>query len=177
VRSTQDLGGAASVVRTVRAAVARIDPGVPVDEALAMRTRVATSLARPRFFAALAGLFALTTFALAMAGVYGVVAYGVARRTRELGIRRALGAPERSLLGLVLRRGGRLAVLGALAGCGVALVVARFIADLLYELRPTDPSTFVVVVLSVVSAALLASYLPARRAMRIDPSTALRTEQ
>src|SRR5438552_17785540 len=122
------------------------------------------------------GLFALTALFLAAIGIYGVISYIVTERTHEIGIRLALGAERRSILQLVLRQGLGLAIAGAAVGLVGAVVVSHLMTGLLYGVRPTDPLTFVVVALLLIGVALLACYIPARRALRVDPLVALRYE-
>ena len=120
------------------------------------------------------GLFALTSLVLAALGIYGVISYLVNERTHEIGIRLALGAARRNILEMILRQGLRLALTGAAIGLIVALLVSRLIATLLYGVRPTDPLTFAGVAVLFLLVALLACYLPARRATKVDPMIALR---
>ena len=122
------------------------------------------------------GLFALTALLLAGLGIYGVISYMVRERTHEIGIRLALGAQSANIMQMVLRQGLRLAVAGAAFGLVCALVVSHLMAGLLYGVRPTDPLTFVGVALLLIGVALLACYIPARRAIRVDPLVALRHE-
>jgi len=126
--------------------------------------------------AALLGLFGALALILASIGIYGVLAYSVAQRTSEIGLRMALGAQPRQVLGLVLKQGMLLAVIGAAVGIIVALPVARMAGNLLYGISATDPLTYVGITLLLMAVALLACYLPARRATRIDPLIALRVE-
>jgi putative ABC transport system permease protein len=122
------------------------------------------------------GLFALTALLLAALGIYGVISYLVSERTHEIGLRLALGAHRRNVLRIVLRQGFGLALAGAAIGLACALVVSHLMAGLLYGVRPTDPVTFVGVAAVLLVVALLACFLPARRAMSIDPMVALRVE-
>lgn len=120
--------------------------------------------------------FALTALLLAGLGIYGVISYMVGERTHEIGIRLALGAEKSDILGMVLRQGLGLAIAGAVVGLVCALIVSQLMAGLLYGVRPTDPLTFLSVALLLMSVALLACYIPARRAMRVAPMVALRHE-
>jgi putative ABC transport system permease protein len=126
--------------------------------------------------AALLGLFGALALILASIGIYGVLAYSVAQRTSEIGLRMALGAQPHQVLRLVLRQGMLLALVGAIVGVLVALPVARLASGLLYGVNATDPLTYAAITLLLMGVALLACYLPARRATRIDPLVALRVE-
>jgi predicted permease len=166
----------ASVVGAVRQAVAALNADVPLYDVMTMRQRLANSASRLEFNALLLVLFALLALGLSATGLYGLVAHSVARRTREIGIRMALGAPAKGVVGLVVWQGMRMVLLGGLIGLGVALALTRFLRSLLYEVEATDPLTFAGVALVLALAALLASYLPARRAAKVDPVVALRNE-
>jgi ABC-type antimicrobial peptide transport system permease subunit len=133
-------------------------------------------LADRRFFLLLVGLFAAAALALAAVGIYGVVAFSVTRRTQEIGIRMALGAQRGEVLRLIVGEGARLAVLGVGIGIAASLVITRLLSSLLFGVSTTDPITFVGIAVLLSFVALLASYIPARRAMRVDPMTALRDE-
>jgi ABC-type antimicrobial peptide transport system permease subunit len=133
-------------------------------------------LAERRFLLLLVGLFATLALTLAAVGIYGVVAYSVARRTQEFGIRMALGARRGDIFRLVLGGGARMAVVGVAIGIGLSLAITRLISTLLFGISSTDPLTFAGVALLLAGVALFASYLPARRATRVDPLAALRYE-
>ena len=173
LRSTQD---PAAMTTAVRQVLREIDPDLPVYRVLTMEQRVSESLARRRFAMLLLGLFAAIALGLASLGIYGVMAYLVAQGTRELGIRLALGATPRQIRGLVI--GGGMSV----AGAGIALgLIAAWIASgvmraLLFDVDARDPMTFVAIPVLLAGVALLACYLPARNAMRIDPAICLRAE-
>jgi putative ABC transport system permease protein len=137
---------------------------------------ISRSTASRRFSVALLGSFAALALILASIGIYAVLAFSVARRTHEIGVRMALGARSGDVLRLVLGQGLRVTTIGILFGIVGALGLTRFLQSLLYEVRPTDPPTFVIVLLLLVSVSVAASYLPARRAMRVDPMVALRYE-
>jgi hypothetical protein len=133
-------------------------------------------LADRRFLLLLVGLFAAVALLLATVGIYGVVAFSVTRRTQEIGIRMSLGAPRGNILRLVLGEGARMAALGVLIGIAASLAITRLISTLLFGISATDPLTFVGVAVLLSAVALLASYIPARRATRVDPLVALRYE-
>jgi putative ABC transport system permease protein len=160
----------------VRAQVHAIDPAMPLNEVQAMTALASDAVAQPRFRTALLGAFAALALALATVGVFGVLSYFVTQRTQEIGIRIALGAQPADVVRMVVSRGIGLAAAGIAIGLLAAIPLTRSMQTLLFEVQPTDVPTFVVVgvVLTVVSAA--ASYLPARRATRVDPITALRME-
>ena len=141
-----------------------------------MQDVVRGSIGRPRFDALLLATFAGVALVLSAIGIYGVTSYGVAQRTREIGIRAALGATRSDVLGFVLGRAVRLTMLGIGAGLLSALALTRVLTRLLYGVRPTDAVTFIVVAGMLLVVTLLASYIPARRALKIDPLQALRTE-
>ena len=131
---------------------------------------------QPRFAMLLLASFAGLALLLATIGMYGVISYSVAQRTQEIGIRMALGAPRGNVFGMVLAQGARLAGLGIAIGLLAALAVTRLMTSFLYGVRPTDPLTFAAVSLLLAGVALLACYVPARRATRVDPMLALRYE-
>jgi putative ABC transport system permease protein len=133
-------------------------------------------LADRRFLLLLVGLFAAAALSLAVVGIYGVVAFSVTRRTQEIGIRMALGAKRNNILRLVLGEGARMAAFGVLIGIGASLAITRLMSSLLFGVSAADPLTFVTLAVLLSVAALLASYIPARRAMRVDPMVALRYE-
>jgi putative ABC transport system permease protein len=156
--------------------VQSVDPTLPVFDAQTLNETVSASLAERRFSMEMVGLFALTALLLAGVGIYGVISYMVSERTHEIGIRLALGATSRNILSTVLKQGLRLAIAGAAVGLIGALIVTRLMAGLLYGVKPTDPLTFAGVAVLLIIVALLACYIPARRAIRIDPLAALRYE-
>lgn len=169
-------GDPKALAAPARQAAREAAPGLPVYDVATLQERIARATLRTRFSATLLGLFAAVAVALATLGVYGVISFSVLQRTREIGIRSALGAARGNLLGLVVGQGARFFVVGAVVGVGVALGSNRVLSSLLYGVAPTDPSTlgFIVVLLGV--AVLAASWIPARRAARIDPMAALRDE-
>ncbi|MGB6682888.1 MAG: FtsX-like permease family protein, partial [Candidatus Acidiferrum sp.] len=133
-------------------------------------------LFQERLVARLASFFGLLALVLACIGLYGLLSYEVARRTREIGIRMALGGRAKDVLRLVLNQGIALAVVGAIAGAGVALGVMRYLSSMLYDVHANDPLTMIAVALLLILVALAACFIPARRAMRVDPMVALRHE-
>jgi putative ABC transport system permease protein len=149
---------------------------LPVFGAQKLNETVSASLTVRRFSMEMVALFALTALLLAGLGIYGVVSYMVSERTHEIGIRLALGAQQQNILRMILRQGLGLAIAGAAVGLVCALIVSHLMAGLLYGVRPTDPLTFASVALLLIGVALLASYVPARRAIRVDPLVALRYE-
>jgi putative ABC transport system permease protein len=160
----------------VRSEIAVLDPQVPVSSVATMEEVVSASVANQRFSVLLFVLFGAIALLLAAFGIYGVISYGVAQRTHEIGIRIALGARRREVLRLIVGEAMRPALVGAVFGLGAAFGLTRLLAGLLYSVKPTDPTTFAVVFVLLVAVALLACYLPARRATRVDPVVALRYE-
>jgi ABC-type antimicrobial peptide transport system permease subunit len=160
----------------VRSAVWRLDPELPVDNALTLDVMRSEAIARERFNMLLVGFFATLALGLAGLGIYGLISRLVHMQTKEIGIRVALGARRGQILGLVL--GGALVpvVIGGLLGIAGAAGLSRLLGSLLYGVAALDPATFLLTPLLLVATALLASYLPARRATRIDPVTALRND-
>ena len=159
---------------TVRASLRSIDATVPLSAVSSMDTLFEQSMGPRRFNLYLLGAFATVSLALAAIGLFGVMAYLVSQRTREIGVRLALGATRGEVFRLILGRGMALAVVGAVAGVGAALWLTRVMETLLFSVSRTDPVTFIAVPLALIAVALLACYLPARRAMKVDPVVALR---
>jgi ABC-type antimicrobial peptide transport system permease subunit len=152
------------------------DPGFSaVDRVVSLEQLLARSVAEPRFYAGLLGAFATLALALALVGVYGVTAYSVSRRSAEIGLRVALGAGRRDVLRLVLGEGLALVAVGVLGGVAAAYGLTRLLSSLLHEVSPNDPAVFAGVSALFLAAALLAGYVPARRALRLDPMATLRT--
>jgi putative ABC transport system permease protein len=160
----------------VRAAVREVDPALPVFDMEPMSDTVAGSLARPRFLSILLGAFSAIALVLAAVGIYGVMAYSVSQRTQEIGVRMAFGARSSDMLKMVLSQGAKLAGLGISLGLLGAFALTRVMSTLLFEVSVTDPVTFAVVVPLLAVVALLACYIPARRATKVDPMIALRGE-
>src|SRR5437870_3855684 len=169
-------GEPAELMPVVRSLVARVAPSAGIDVMLPMEQLVASSLTRQRFYASMLGVFAAIAAALGAIGTYGVLAYAVGRRTNEIGVRMALGAQRRDVLRLVLRRGLILTAAGIALGIAGAAGLTRSLAGMLYGLTPLDPSTYATVAIVFAAIAALASYVPARRATRIDPMVAIRCE-
>ncbi|HXW55306.1 MAG TPA: ABC transporter permease [Candidatus Cybelea sp.] len=166
----------AAIPGELRGEVEGIDPSLPVFGTQTLDQTLDASLAERRFSMEMIALFALAALLLASLGIYGVISYLVSERTHEIGIRMALGAQRGNILRMVLDHGLRLAIVGAAVGLVGAVVVSELMAGMLYGVRPTDPLTFVGVASLLVTVAVLASYIPARRAVRIDPIVALRDE-
>ena len=164
------------VMGLVRRKIAEIDPALPVFKAASMTNVISTRLSNRRAIMILLVSFAAVAVLLAAIGIYGVLAYDVSQRTREIGIRGAIGATREQIMALVLRQGLWKAIIGLAIGLGGALLLSRYLASLLFEMTPTDPLAYVVVTLLLLGVATLASYLPARRAARMDPIIALRSE-
>jgi putative ABC transport system permease protein len=141
-----------------------------------LETTVSESVAGPRFQAALLSSFAGLALLLAALGLYGLVSYGAALRRREIGIRIALGARPRQILGLVTAEGLKLVVVGLAIGCAAALGATRLLSSLLFEVRPTDPATYLTIAGVLLAVGIVAGAIPARRAARTDPLEALRSE-
>jgi len=165
---------AAATPVELRREVQAVNPELPVFGAQTLSDALSASLSEKRFSMEIIGLFALTALLLAGLGIYGVISYLVSERTHEIGIRLALGAQRSDILGMVVRQGLGLAIAGAAVGLVCALIVSHLMARMLYGVRPSDPVTFAGVALLLIGVALLACYIPARRAIRVDPLVALR---
>ena len=173
VRADVPAGAAAA---ELRAAVSAIDPAIAVDRIETMQQLVSGSVAEPRFRTMILAAFSLLSLVMASIGIYGVMNYLVIQRTREFGIRLSLGATQRDLLRLVLGRAATLIVAGTCLGLVGSVLLVRLITKLLFGTAPLDPLTFAAVPVLLAAVALAASYIPARRATRIDPIVALRCE-
>jgi predicted permease len=169
-------GPASAVVPQVRQVITQINRNLAIDDVVSLSDHIGRSLVQQKLVARLASFFGLLALLLACVGLYGVMSYGVARRTNEIGIRMALGARGRSVLWLVLREALVLVVIGLVVGLIVARMVTKTAETLLYELKPNDPLTIALATLLLATVALLAGYFPARRAARVDPMVALRDE-
>ena len=163
-----------AISASLRGVIRSVDKNEPIASVGTMDQLISQSVAAPRFRTSLLGIFAGLAFLLAVVGIYGIISYSVSQRAHEIGIRMALGAERREVMTLVLRQGMRLALTGVGIGMVAALGLSRLLTNYLYSVRPADPLTFVLVSVVVIAVALLASYLPARRAMMIDPLVALR---
>jgi predicted permease len=165
-----------ALIPSVRNVVEQVDRNLPMDNVRSQSEQIRQSLFQERLLAGLCSLFAGLAFVLACVGLYGVVSYGVAQRTNEIGIRMALGAERRDVLKMVLRQGLAPMLVGLALGLGIAVAVTRLLSSFLYGVRPTDPLTYVCISSLMAAIALLATYVPARRAMKVDPMVALRYE-
>ena len=173
MRTTQPLDALAGPIRQI---VSSLDPALPVVKLQTMDDVFAEAIGRPRLLAQLLGIFAGLAILLAAIGSYGVLSYMVTERRREIGIRMALGADRASVLRMVLSQGLRLTVLGVLAGLSAAFAMSRVLGSLLFGVKPTDPLTIAAVVGLISGVALVACYLPARGATKVDPMLVLRED-
>ena len=160
----------------IRAAVHEVDPGQPVSDLRTMDQRIAMSMGPRRSAVTLLSVFAAMALTLAAVGLFGLIRYNVTQRTQEIGVRMALGASRRDILEMVLGESLRLALLGVAGGLLAAFTLTRVLASLLYGVSATDPLTFAGTALLLTCVALLASWVPAWRATRVDPLVALRYE-
>jgi predicted permease len=173
VRTT---GDPTRMLPAVRSAIRAIDADVPIANVATMDANITASMGQRRFAMLLLGLFAAMAVVLASIGIYGVMSYSVTQRAHEIGIRMALGAARRSVLGMVMRQGLTLVGIGVAIGLAGTFGLTRFIASQLYGVQPSDPTTFVVVAITLVGVAAMATFIPAMRATRVDPVVALRDE-
>jgi ABC-type antimicrobial peptide transport system permease subunit len=173
LRTQQD---PAALVSTARGVIRELDPSLPIRNVQTMEEVLSTAVAPARWSTTLLGVFAGVALVIAVLGVFGVLSFIVTQRTRELGIRIALGAAPSQVRRLVVARGVMLVLVGIALGIAGAIALTRFMGSLLYGVTATDPLTYGLVAALLVSAALVASYLPARRATRVDPILALRAE-
>jgi putative ABC transport system permease protein len=165
-----------SMVAAVRGVLQKLDPNLPAYEITTMAERVADQTTRSRFSAWLLSVFGALAMALAAIGIYSVMAYSVEQRSREIGVRVALGARASDVLKMVIGQGMRLALVGVALGLGAALALTQFMKRLLFGVGVADPLTYGAIALLLALVALLACYVPARRATKVDPIVALRTE-
>jgi putative ABC transport system permease protein len=165
-----------SVAATIRHEVHEVDRDLPVADVVSMSDLIDTSVAQPRFRTWLLGSFAAMALVLAGAGIFGVISYSVSRRTHEMGIRITLGASPANVMRLILTESARLVLIGLAVGVAVSLVLGRFLSNLVFRIHAADPTTYTVVALLLFTVAILAAYVPARRATRVDPMIALRHE-
>jgi putative ABC transport system permease protein len=169
-------GDPMSLLPSLRRAVAEIDPNRPLGNPRTLESYLVEQLQYPRYYSMLLGLFAFVATLLAAVGIYGIMAYAVEQRTREIGILMALGADRRNVLGLVIRQAIWMIAIGLALGTAGAAALTRFISSELWEVPSTDPLTFVGVSLLLIAFALLACLVPTRRALQVDPVIALRYE-
>jgi len=174
--SVRGIAEPSALAGELREAVRELDPTLAVAELHAMDDITDANVSTPRFALFLVALFAGLAAVLAAIGIYGVISYAVSQRTQEFGLRMALGANAGDVLGLVLRQGVRLALIGVAAGLVGALLLGRVLHSLLYEVSPADPATYVLVAVSATAIAAVACYVPARRATTVDPARTLRAE-
>jgi len=167
--------GPGSVASGMRAVLRNVDKNQPIS-IRSMDSLIATTTAEPQFQARLLTTFAVVALALTLVGIYGVLAYSVAQRTREIGVRMALGAQSRNVMQMLLRKALVLMSMGIILGGAGAFALTRVLTKFLFEVKPTDVPTFAAVALTLVLSALAACYVPARRAMKVDPMVALRYE-
>jgi putative ABC transport system permease protein len=173
VRTDSDAAATAPALRNV---LSSMDKDQPAAATGLMNDVVQGATATPAFYARLLGIFAVLAVALALVGTYGVIAYSVAQRSHEIGLRMALGARASGVVSMVLLRTGRLALAGVVIGAAAAWAATGFLGTLLFEITPTDPATFAAVAFAIFTSAMLAGTIPARRATQVDPLTALRHE-
>ena len=169
-------GDPARLMPAVHTAVTAANTSAGIDAMAPLTDLLSSSIARPRFYAALLGLFAVIAGLLAAIGIYGVLAYAVVQRTQEIGVRMALGAGRADVIRLVVRQGAWLTLVGLALGLGGAAGLSRWLEGLLFGLTPLDPETYGVVAVGFALVALAAALVPARRAARVDPIAALRVE-
>ena len=174
--AVRTVGEPAAIVPTVRDAIRSVDPNIGIDAIVPMERLEASARARERFYAVVLGVFATVAALLALIGVYGVLAYAVVQRTQEIGVRMALGAERRQVLGLIMRNGMTLTLIGVALGLAGAVASARSLESMLFGIAPFDAWTFASVAVGFTLVAALASFVPARRATQVDPVVALRVD-
>jgi len=173
LRSTLDVS---RTLPAIQAAVARVDPRLAMYDTLPLEDLLAQRTASPELYSLISSVTAGVAVTLAAIGLYGLLNYVVGARTRELGVRMALGADRRRVVAIVLRDAATMVMAGAAVGIAGALIAARSLAALVFEVRPGDPARLIVAVVVLAGVGLLAAFVPARRATRIDPVAALRAE-
>jgi putative ABC transport system permease protein len=173
VRSSID---SQTLIGSVREAVRSVDPQEDGSRYQTMAAIFADSINEPRFYTLLLGVFGVVALTLAAVGIFGVISYSVSRRTREIGVRMALGASRSSVLAMILSESMLMIAGGLAVGIAAALALTRLLATLLFEVQPADPATFAVVATLLLGVGLTAAFLPARRAAKVDPMVALRCE-
>ena len=176
IRMAPGLRGPASLITAVKKVVAQLDPELPLPAFVSMKQLLASSLDDSRFYMRLLGIFAAVAVLMAIMGVYGVMSYLVSKRTHEIGVRVALGAQPTDVLGLFASMGLKLAAMGVIVGIALSVALTRVLASFLFGVTATDPPTYAAVAVTLIAIALLASYIPARRATKVDPTVALRYE-
>jgi putative ABC transport system permease protein len=169
-------GAPMAALSSIRAALAEVDPAMPLASVETMENLIERSVGQRRLAVVLLSIFAVLGLTLAATGIYGVMSYDVAQRVQELGVRMALGAGRRDVLGMVLAHGARLAGIGVVLGVVASLALTRAIQSLLFGVRATDVRTFAAVAVLLAGVGLLATLVPALRAVRLDPVRALRQE-
>jgi len=165
-----------TLTETLRNAVREVDPGLPLFKVQTLQTVISESMTQQKTNSVLLGSFAAIALVLAAIGLYGVLSYAVAQRTRELGIRMALGAQRKDIFGLIVGGGMKIVGLGLVIGLVAAVLSTRLLTSFLYEVAPGDPVTFAIVAVLLAAVAFLANYIPAHRAMKVNPTVALRYE-
>jgi FtsX-like permease family len=171
-----DRAGSQGLLKAIEQAVWSLDPNLPLADVTTLQALYEKSLARTSFTLVLLAIAGAMAMLIGLVGIYGVISYSVTQRTREIGIRMALGAEQRTLAGMFVGHGFLLAGIGVACGLAAAAVLTRLMSSLLFEVKAVDPLTYAAVALAVIAAALLASYLPALRATKVDPVVALRSE-
>jgi hypothetical protein len=169
-------GGTAVPIEAIRRELRGMDPNVPIMRVRTLEQDVNAAFARERLIAVLSGLFGMLALGLASVGLYGVMSYGVTERTREVGLRIALGAQRGDVVGMIVRESLVPVIVGMAIGLGAALALTRLVAGLLFGVAPRDPASMLFAVAAMLGVALLAAAIPARRASRVEPGIALRHE-
>jgi putative ABC transport system permease protein len=163
-------------ISSLRSAIHDLDPNQPVEKVRTMQENISSSVTEPRFRTVLLGIFAMSALLLSVIGLYGLMAYSVSQRVHEIGIRMTLGAQKRDVMWMIVGQGMLLTLLGVGIGSAAAVLLTKLLSRFLYGVSATDPVTFAAVSLVLLVVALVACYLPARRATKVDPMVALRYE-